>query len=274
LKEWQFRQIVDAIQKLFELVSVDWVTQVDWDQWRDSARGLGNSHPTVARDYDWNVAPPAENAPEVPFDTIRTVHALLLERVRAAIRRRGYAIKTEQTYLHWIMRFIGFLGNTDPTQRGSEDVARFLDDLALRRKVSASTQNLALNALVFLCRETLGRSELELGEFVRAKRPRRLPTVLTHGEVASLLQQLTGTQRLMASLMYGTGMRLMECSRLRVQDIDFGYSQITVRNAKGGKDKGRPVAGKGDRTAEGTLGSGAGTPPIRFGERLRRGLSA
>jgi integron integrase len=142
------------------------------------------------------------------------------------------------------MRFIGFLGNADAAQQGSEHLARFLDDLAVGRKVSGSTQNLVLNAQVFFYRETLGRSDLDIGSFVRAKRPRRLPTVLTHGEVTLLLQKLSGTQRLMAALMYGTGMRLMECSRLRVLDIDFGYGQITVRNAKGGKDRAVPLPEK------------------------------
>ena len=123
----------------------------------------------------------------------------MLDRVAAAARVRGLAIRTEQTYLHWIMRFIGFLGNRDPTDRGAEDAAAFLEHLALERKVSASTQNLALNSLVFLYREVLKRADLDLGEFARAKRPRRLPTVLTHGEVTALLGQLEGTHRLMAA---------------------------------------------------------------------------
>jgi integron integrase len=243
LKDWQFRQTVDAIQKLFELVGVAWFSQVDWDHWRASARSLESSHPTVARDYE-SAAEPAEGTSTTSFAEIRQAHAAFLDQIRTAVRRRGYAIKTEQTYLHWIMRFIAFLGNIDPAQQGPEQVARFLDDLAISRKVSASTQNLALNALVFFYREALGRTDLDIGAFVRAKRPRRLPTVLAHGEVALLLQNLSGTQRLMAALMYGTGMRLMECSRLRVQDIDFSYGQITVRNAKGGKDRAVPLPEK------------------------------
>jgi integrase len=208
---------------------------------------LGSSHPSVARDYQQATVPVEDNS-GTPFAEIRKAHAALLVQVRTAVRRRGYAIKTEQTYLHRIMRFIGFLGNADAAQQGSEHLARFLDDLAVGRKVSGSTQNLALNAQVFFYRETLGRSDLDIGSFVRAKRPRRLPTVLTHGEVTLLLQKLSGTQRLMAALMYGTGMRLMECSRLRVLDIDFGYGQITVRNAKGGKDRAVPLPGESGRT--------------------------
>ncbi len=182
--------------------------------------------------------PPGEPA---TFEAIRQAHGVLLDQVATATRVRGLAIRTEQTYLHWIMRYIGFLGNADPAERGADDAAAFLEYLAVGRKVSASTQNLALNSLVFLYREVLKREDLDLGAFARAKRPRRLPTVLTHGEVATLLAGLSGTHRLMASLMYGTGMRLMECVRLRVQDIDFGYGQIAVRNAKGGKDRVVPL---------------------------------
>jgi hypothetical protein len=229
LKGWQFRQAVDAIQKLFELVGVDWIAQVDWAHWRDSARELGADHPTVARDYGpvpqgLHGANPLPGPPPrgqgaesdgegVSFAAIRQAHGRILEGVAATIRVRGLSIRTEQSYLHWIMRFIGFLGNQDPTAKGAEEVAAFLEHLALERKVSASTQNLALNALIFLYREVLKREDLDLGEFARAKRPRRLPTVLTHGEVTALLDQLAGTHWLMASLMYGTGMRLTRGQR-------------------------------------------------------------
>jgi integron integrase len=263
LKDWQFRQAVDAIRMLFALAGVDWLERVDWEHWRGSARSLASDHPTVARDYGLvpvrspiagRVSAPSverdekqRNGAAQTFESIRKAHGALLDRVAAAARIRGLAIRTEQTYLHWIMRYIGFVGNRDPSERGAEEAAAFLEHLALERKVSASTQNLALNSLVFLYREVLKRTDLDLGEFARAKRPRRLPTVLTHAEVAALLGQLAGTHKLMASLMYGTGMRLMECVRLRVQDIDFGYGQIAVRNAKGGKDRVVPLP---DRTVE------------------------
>ena len=242
LKDWQFRQAIDAIRMLFVLAGVDWLAQVDWEHWRASARGLGPDHPTVARDYQPLPGGARQPAGEpATFEAIRQTHGALLDQVAVAVRVRGLAIRTEQTYLHWIMRYIGFLGNADPTEKGAEEAAAFLEYLAVERKVSASTQNLALNGLVFLYREVLKRGDLDLGGFARAKRPRRLPTVLTHAEVAALLARLSGTHRLMASLMYGTGMRLMECVRLRVQDIDFGYAQIAVRNAKGGKDRVVPL---------------------------------
>ena len=254
LKGWQCRQAIDAIRMLFVLAGVPWLEQVDWGRWRDAAHALGEDHPTVARD-----SPPVTgggprgdplpqsgsagevgggaDAPGISVAAIRQAHGPLLDQVAAVARVRGLAIRTEQTYLHWIMRFIGFLGNQDPTAKGATEAAAFLEQLALVRKVSASTRNLALNSLIFLYREVLKREDLDLGEFARARRLRRLPTVLTHGEVAALLAQLSGTQRLMVSLMYGSGMRLMECVRLRVQDIDFGRNQITVRDAQGGKER-------------------------------------
>lgn len=142
------------------------------------------------------------------------------------------------------MRFIRFHQNRNPEELGDAEVGAFLEHLAVHRQVSASTQNLALNALVFFFREVLKREGLAFGDFARARRPQRLPTVLTHAEVAALLGQLSGTYQLMASLMYGTGMRLMECLRLRVQDLDFGYKQVVVRNRKGAKDRVVPLPEK------------------------------
>ncbi|MEA3275913.1 MAG: integron integrase [Pseudomonadota bacterium] len=178
------------------------------------------------------------------LEEIRKTHADVVQALRTAARRRGHAIRTEQTYEHWILRFIAFHRNIDPLGLGPKEVATFLDHLAVRRNVAAGTQNLALNALVFLFREVLGRTDLDFGNFARAKRPQRLPTVLNRTEVAALIAKLEGTHRLTAGLMYGTGMRLMECTRLRVQDIDFEYRQITVRNAKGGKDRVVPLPNK------------------------------
>lgn len=155
LKGWQFRQIVDAIQKLVELAGAGWTGEVDWEHWRASAQALGREHPSVARDYEDGPPGPVTAAPDTTLKQVRENHAALLDRVRATIRLRGHAIKTEQSYLHWIARYVAFLDNADPSAQGAAEVAGFLEYLALRRKVSASTQNLALNALVFLYRETL-----------------------------------------------------------------------------------------------------------------------
>ena len=161
----------------------------------------------------------------------------LLDQVREVIRLKHYSIRTEQTYVDWIKRYIFFHGKRHPREMGAAEIEGFLTDLAVRRGVAASTQNQALNALVFLYREVLHQ---EAGEFsaVRAKRPSRLPTVLTKGEVHRLIAAMkAGTYRLMARLLYGTGMRLMECVRLRVKDLILEQNQIVVREGKGAKDR-------------------------------------
>jgi integron integrase len=161
----------------------------------------------------------------------------LLDRVRDAIRLKHYSIRTEQAYADWIKRFILFHKKRHPAQMAEQEVTQFLTHLAREGKVAASTQNQALSALLFLYKEVLRQEIGWLDRVERAKKPRRLPVVLSPDEARKLLGQLTGTPRLMASLLYGSGLRLMECVRLRVKDIDFAYAQITVRDAKGGKDR-------------------------------------
>jgi integron integrase len=161
----------------------------------------------------------------------------LLDQVRGTIRLKHYSIRTEQSYLGWIKRFILFHNKRHPREMSANEVTAFLTDLAVRGNVAASTQNQALNAILFLYREVL-RIELPwMDNIQRAKKPARLPVVFTRAEVKSLLAQLDGTLWLMASLIYGSGLRLMECVRLRVKDIDFHYKQIIVRDAKGQKDR-------------------------------------
>jgi integron integrase len=161
----------------------------------------------------------------------------LLDRVRDAIRRLHYSARTEETYIHWIKRFIYFSGKRHPAGLGAEEVTAFLNYLARDREVAAATQNQALAALLFLYREALGTPLPWLHELDRAKGPVRVPTVLTPGEVARLLAAMHGTKWLMASLLYGAGLRLRECLKLRVKDVDFGYRQILVRDGKGAKDR-------------------------------------
>jgi integron integrase len=161
----------------------------------------------------------------------------LLDRVREAIRRRYFSRRTEQAYVHWIRRFIFFHGKRHPRDLGEAEVTAFLNDLAVERKVAAGTQNQALSALLFLYKEVVGRELAWLDGLQRAKRPPRLPAVLTRAEVERLLAQLTGTRWLLASLMYGSGLRVMECLRLRVKDVDLDYRQVLVRDGKGEKDR-------------------------------------
>jgi integrase len=161
----------------------------------------------------------------------------LLDVAREEIRRRHYSLRTEETYLHWMKRFILFSGKRHPRELGAAEVTAFLNDLATTRKVAAATQNQALAALLFLYKEVIAEPLPWLDKVVYAKRPVRRPTVLTAGEAHKLLATLRGTKWLMASLLYGAGLRLRECLNLRVKDVDFGYRQILVRDGKGGKDR-------------------------------------
>ena len=161
----------------------------------------------------------------------------LLDRVREAIRRKHYSRRTEETYIHWIKRFIYYSGKRHPAEMGAAEVTAFLNHLAGDRHVASATQNQALSALLFLYKEALGQALPWLNGLERAKRPVRLPVVLSEAEVRSLLAQLDGTKWLMASLLYGAGLRLRECLMLRVKDVDFSYHQILVRDGKGGKDR-------------------------------------
>ena len=161
----------------------------------------------------------------------------LLDQVRQAIRTRQYSYQTEKAYVGWIKRFIFFHGKRHPAEMREPEIARFLSSLATDRHVSASTQNQALNALLFLYHEVLGKEVGYVNGVVRAKRPHRLPVVLTREEVRSILGQLQGLEWIMAMLLYGAGLRLMECLRLRVKDIDFSRNEILVRDGKGKKDR-------------------------------------
>lgn len=161
----------------------------------------------------------------------------LLERVRHAIRDRHYSSRTEEAYVGWIKRFIFFSGLRHPLDLGAEHLSAFLSALAVREQVAASTQNQALAALLFLYREVLDRDFPWLDDLVRAKRPSRVPVVLTRSEVRSVLSRIHGVPWLMATLLYGSGMRLLECCQLRVKDLDFGHSHVLVRRGKGDKDR-------------------------------------
>ena len=157
--------------------------------------------------------------------------------MREALRARHYSSRTEQAYCYWVRRFVFFHKIRHPAEMAEAEINAFLTNLAVSENVSASTQNQALSALLFLYRHVIGREVGDLGKVVRARRPVRLPVVLTRGEVKAVLANLTGDKWLMASLMYGAGLRLMECLGLRVQDIDFSRCEILVRDGKGAKDR-------------------------------------
>jgi integron integrase len=161
----------------------------------------------------------------------------LLDQLRDKLRVKHYSIRTETQYLQWVKRFILYHGKRHPHDMGEKEVEAFLTHLATVGHVSASTQNQALSALLFLYREILAVNLPWLDTVVRAKKPQRLPTVLTKPEVGRIIERMEGTYGLMARLLYGTGMRLMECCRLRVKDIDFERGEILIRDGKGAKDR-------------------------------------
>lgn len=247
LSDWQFRQVVVAIRILFSTVKPAWMDTFDWVYWLGSATELEPGHPSIARQPGDSLPPEAVEASLLERmgegGCAKVVHAhqadfLLLSRV---IRTRGMSIRTEKTYLHWLCRLVAFHESRSPRNLGPAEVVSFLQHLAVVRNVSASTQNQALNALVFFYDKVLEQPLGELGPMVRAKRPKRLPVVLSTVEVKRLLAEMAGVHGLIAALLYGSGMRLLECLRLRVQDVEFDRNLIVVRRGKGDKDRVVPL---------------------------------
>lgn len=165
----------------------------------------------------------------------------LLDRVRHAIRARHYSLRTEEAYVAWIRRYILFHNKRHPLEMAESEINAFVTHLAVEGPVSASTQTQALSALLFLYRHVLQKALPDLHTVIRAKRPGRVPTVLTRAEVRSILGRMYGTPRLIATLLYGTGMRLLEGLRLRVKDVEFGGNRILVRDTKGHRDRVVPL---------------------------------
>ena len=161
----------------------------------------------------------------------------LMRAVRDSLRTHHYSYRTEESYVKWIRRFILFNDKQHPREMGAAEIQAFLSDLAVRGRVSASTQNQALSAILFLYKKVLQLDLPWMDGIVRAKRPVRVPVVMSRDEVARVLAAMQGKHWLMASILYGSGLRLVECLRLRVQDIDFEYLQVNVRDGKGSKDR-------------------------------------
>lgn len=248
LKDWQFQQLVTALKVLFvDVVKTSWADDFPWNEWVQNASELPSDHSTVARDFD------SYQDSAGHLDTFQKDYEGLIgdfkvsyphhvEHLVTEIRVRQYSIRTEKAYLEWIARFGRYHKMKDPAQLDNEAITQFLEHLVVKRNVSSSTQSHALNALVFFYKHVIKRENFDLGKFAHSKKPRRLPVVLTREETQILLASIdNATQQLMARLLYGCGMRLMECVRLRVMDIDFGYQQILVRNAKGKKDRILPL---------------------------------
>jgi integrase len=198
----------------------------------------------------------------------------LLDQVRSVMRTAHYSHRTEDTYCEWIKRFILFHDKRHPKEMGEEEAGAFLSHLAVERNLSASSQNQALSALLFLYAKVLERPLAGLGNVARAKTPRRAPVVLTRREVAAVLGHLRGVPKLAAQLMYGSGLRLLEALRLRVKDVDSGYRVITVRDGKGFKDRVTMLPGGTAETLGRTFGGGEKVAPAGFAGGVWRGVAA
>jgi integron integrase len=237
ISDWLFRQQVDALRLLFcHLLKLSWAKSFDWDLWSAGARSLGRDHPTVARSYEMidKSVGDSNNYLAKRFPDI-------YRKFLVAIRLPDYSMNTERSYLGWIVRFLRFHPEKLPDDCSEPEVASFLEYLALKRKVTGATQAQALNALVFFFTKVLEQPLGDIGPFKRPKLPKRIPTVLSPREVDAIFTHLYGMNGLMIRLMYGTGMRVMECARLRILDLDFEYRNIIVRQSKGKKDRSVPM---------------------------------
>jgi integron integrase len=231
IKSWQIGQASEALKMLYQsFLKIPWAIE-----WPDCMADTDNERSTFhAEEVQLR---PERFRDEGVWPTACAAHEAIIGRLRTQMRTLHYSLRTEQTYEQWIKRFFIFHQMKSPEEVGDECAKEYLEFLAVDRQISASTQNQALNALVFLYKNILGEPLTEMGDFTRAKRPQRLPVVLSVAETERLLAQLTDVKGLMAGLLYGSGLRLMECLRLRVQDLDFDHSQIVVRDGKGQKDR-------------------------------------
>ncbi len=248
LNTWQFQQAVDAVRILcLDVLDRHWAGTFDWEYWNSAAQPLEKAHPTIARESP--LEPPFSGdtsqttCTPYPMPETRAIAVVsqkypeIIKGLAVRVRTRHQSIRTEKTYISWVARYIIFHKMKDPRDMGELEVVQFLEFLAVKRQIVAGTQNVALNAIVYLYAHVIKQPLGDLGGFVRAKKSRYLPVVMSRRETKLLLDQLEGTYGLMAGLLYGTGMRLMECIRLRVKDVDYDYQQIMVRNAKGKKDR-------------------------------------
>ena len=253
LTDWQYKQIVMSLKLLFtEMVQVSWAKGFPWDECIAQATSLSTNHATVARDYQSlgldRISADLINKSNDNAGLFKKVfehYPVHIENLIKQIRLNYYSIRTEQSYLNWFLRYVSFHSMKDPATLAEAEISQYLEYLVLRRKVSASTQSQALNALIFFYKQVIAKELDETITFTRSKKPKRLPVVLSRDEVRRLFSEFKGPmQRLMANLLYGCGMRLMECIRLRIQDVDFDYRQILVREAKGKKDRVVPIPQK------------------------------
>lgn len=253
LQAWQFIQLITAIKILFtKMVHVSWAEQFPWEQWIEQAEQLPNEkqenhHQLSETELSYLKESLQDKSKDSDglFHQVFTRYPVHIENMIKCIRIHHYSKRTEQTYLGWFMRFISFNKFKDPEVLTDNDIGTYLEYLVYKRKVSSSTQALALNSIIFFYKKVLEREVSDNIQFFRSKKPKRLPVVLSKTEVGQLLKEMPNpVWQLMAHLLYGCGMRLMEAVRLRILDVDFDYHQILIRNAKGKKDRVVPIPEK------------------------------
>ena len=239
-KPWQKKQQIDAIKILFESIRAPLCRQIDWEHWKSSCHDLSDNHDTNYRSNHPLFTRTIASADSVVTADQQAIENLV-DSLRIAIRRKNYSIRTEKSYVDWVRRFVNFIGFSDDVSIEPDRVVSFLEYLAIERQVSPKTQSLALNSLSFLFKSVLERELGDISHFVRPRARQRVPIILTREEVNLILAELDGVHRLVVSLLYGAGLRIMEAVRLRVQDTDFGYKQIIIRNGKGNKERILPL---------------------------------
>lgn len=242
VEDWQLLHHIEALNFLYSwIVKCPWVKNYNWEALKDKCRSLEFDHGTVARD-NISVRPPpmpgvAQTGGKPSVDS-----STLLDALRASIRTHGYSIRTEQSYVEWTKRFLRHLPQIAPADMNADHITHFLTHLATQRRVTASTQKQALCAIVYLLRHVLQKDVGKFADYVKASSPRRLPMVLSKSEVKKVLERISDpTYALMAGLLYGCGLRLTECLRLRIKDVDFDYQKIHIINGKGNKDRVVPL---------------------------------
>jgi len=252
ISDWQFRQIVTALEILFSMIAVNWHKTFPWEKYRIDSYSSPVYHATTAKEGHLHDEQFLENHLKdksgLANGLVSRVISLYSDQLKALLRQlrvRHYSIRTEQAYLSWLARFIAFREFQNPDLLTEEDICAYLEYLVIEKKVSASTQSQALNGLMFYYRHVLQKDFSDQLRFTHSSKPKRLPVVLSKSEINRLFQEIKQSPHwLMASLLYGSGLRLMECIRLRVQDVDFDYQQLLIREAKGKKDRVVPLAKK------------------------------
>lgn len=230
---WQKYQACDALKFLFLSIRSPLSHQIDWEYWKMSCKDLERDHVSLARN---NTQMRKRLRPNLDLEG-SVKNSSDIEKLIYVVRTKGYSIRTEKTYVHWINRFLKFNTNTKTETLNDQSVIAYLSYLAVDKGVSTATQALVLNAISFYFKSVLTIELGDLSAFVKAKKRHKLPVVLTTEEVITMLNEFSGVQLLLVSLLYGGGLRLMEAVRLRIEDIDFGYQQIIIRNAKGNKER-------------------------------------